>query len=38
MADGESGGRRVLIQALDVDRAESWPDDQDRQEDQALPV
>ncbi len=28
----------VMIQALDVDRTEPWPDGQDRQEDQALPV
>ncbi len=27
-----------VIQALDVDRAEPWPDGQDRQEDEALPV
>ncbi len=26
-----------MIQALDVDRAEPWPDGQDRQEDQAVP-
>jgi hypothetical protein len=29
---------RVMIQALDVDRAEPWPHGQDRQEDQTLPV
>jgi DNA-binding transcriptional ArsR family regulator len=34
---GSIGGR-VVIQALNVDRAEPWPDGQDRQEDQALPV
>jgi len=28
----------VMIQAVDVDTAEPWPDGQDRQEDQALPV
>ena len=28
----------LVIQARDVDRAEPWPDGQDRQEDQALPV
>jgi hypothetical protein len=27
-----------VIQAMDVDRAEPWPDGQDRQEDQALSV
>ena len=27
-----------MIQALDVDRTEPWPDGRDRQEDQALPV
>jgi hypothetical protein len=27
-----------MIQALDVDRREPWPDGQDRQEDEALPV
>ena len=30
--------RRFVIQALDVDRAEPWPDGQDRQEDEALSV
>ena len=35
---GDSAGGVVVIQALDVDRAEPWPDGQDRQEDQALPV
>jgi hypothetical protein len=35
---GDSAGGSVMIQALDVDRAEPWPDGQDRQEDQALPV
>jgi hypothetical protein len=34
--DSLPGG--VMIQALDVDRTEPWPDGQDRQEDQALPV
>ncbi len=34
----DSLGSVVMIQALDVDRAEPWPDGQDRQEDQALPV
>jgi hypothetical protein len=28
----------AVIQALDVDRAEPWPDGQDREEDQALLV
>ena len=36
--EGYSPGAEFLIQALDVDRAEPWPDGQDRQEDQALPV
>ena len=30
--------RRIVIQALDVDRTEPWPDGQDCQEDQALSV
>jgi hypothetical protein len=34
----DSAGGWVVIQALDVDRAEPWPDGQDRQEDQTLPV
>jgi hypothetical protein len=34
----DSAGGSVAIQALDVDRAKPWPDGQDRQEDQALPV
>jgi hypothetical protein len=38
MAMGDSPGVEFLIQALDVDKAEPWPDGQDRQEDQALPV
>jgi hypothetical protein len=29
---------RCVIQALDVDRAESWPDGEDCQEDEALPI
>ena len=36
--DGDSICGWVMIQALDVDRAEPWPDGQDRPEDQALPV
>lgn len=32
------GAGGFLIQAVDVDRTEPWPDGQDRQEDQALPV
>jgi transposase len=35
---GAIAARAVVIQARDVDRAEPWPDGQDRQEDQALPV
>ncbi len=35
---GGFGWRGDLIQAVDVDRAEPWPDGQDRQEDQALPL
>jgi hypothetical protein len=35
---GDSAAGSIMIQALDVDRAEPWPDGQDRQEDQALPV
>ena len=31
-------GRRLMIQARDVDREEPWPDGQDRQEDQTIPV
>ncbi|WP_245452130.1 acyl-homoserine-lactone synthase, partial [Mesorhizobium waimense] len=31
------GGGWFVIQAVDVDRTEPWPDGQDRQEDQALP-
>ena len=34
----DSIGIGDVIQARDVDRAESWPDGQDRQEDEALPV
>ncbi|WP_186395681.1 hypothetical protein, partial [Stappia sp. TSB10GB4] len=37
IADRGFSLRRFVIQALNVDRAESWPDGQDRQEDQALP-
>lgn len=29
---------RLMIQALDVDRAKPWADGPDREEDQALPV
>ena len=29
---------RCVIQVLDVDRAESWPDGEDCQEDEALPI
>lgn len=38
IAAGDSCRRRIVIQAVDVDRAEPWPDGRDRQEDQALPV
>ncbi len=38
IGEGDSAAGSVMIQALDVDRAEPWPDGQDRQEDQALPV
>ena len=34
----DSAAGSGVIQALDVDRAEPWPDGQDRQEDQTLPV
>jgi hypothetical protein len=35
---GDGASSSVVIQALDVDRAEPWPDGPDRQKDQALPV
>jgi hypothetical protein len=38
IGEGDSAGGSVMIQALDVDRAEPWPHGQDRQEDQAPPI
>ena len=35
---GRQRATSVRVTTLDVDRAEPWPDGQDRQEDQALPV
>jgi hypothetical protein len=38
MVEGDSLAGEFLIHALDVDRAKPWPDGQDRQDDEALPV